>query len=218
MVSTTGVPTSEQANTWVVCLPAVPGLSRSYVAVDSRFRELPLTTVFAPEPTRFAGLDHEVSIEAMTLRGLAPEIDYWVQYWYTEIRIDDEGQPSGIWASTNWIHFRLEGPPQVPAPVNVHGAGVWGPRRLASNEITVYWSAFSGGGVVDSFQVRAKEGAGGVWGDWLDVEGGPEARWHTFGGLTPGTSYTFEVRAVNSVGAGPVTEVAGTPQTRQPHS
>ena len=204
-------PWSDRVNTWVLCFPAIPGLPSSYVASDSRYRELPLTTIFDAD-TRFAGLDHEVSIESLSLRGLAPGIDYWVQYWYTALWVNDEGQVSGRRASTNWIHFLLDGSPQVPAPVNVHGAGVWGPRRLSSSELTVYWSASSGGGIVDSFQIRAKDAASGVWNDWLDVGGGPEARWHTFDGLVPGRSYTFEVRAVNAVGAGPPTEVTGTPR------
>lgn len=205
-----GPPLSETYNSWFLCLPTVPGLSSSYVALD-RWHRWPLTTVF-DGLVAYAGLDHEASTEAMVLRGLAPDIDYWVKYLYLRVVLNEEGKPVGQRALTNWIHFRLEGPLQAPAPVNVHGADRWGPRRLASNEITVYWSAFAGGGVVESFQVRAKEALSDTWSDWHDVPGGPDARWHTLDGLTPGTPYTFEVRAINSVGPGAATQVEGTPR------
>lgn len=199
-----------ESNTWVLCLPTVPGLASSYVAIE-KWSTWPLTTIFEGMES-FAGLDHELSAEAMTLRGLAPGIDYWVQYWYLEIDVETDPRGRFRRASTNWVHFRLEGPLQAPARVNVHGAGVWGPRRLASNEITVYWSAFSGGGAVESFQVRQRVASGGIWSDWSDVPGGAEARWHTFGRLIPGKLYAFEVRAMNSVGAGPATQVIGRPE------
>lgn len=200
-----GPPWSETNNFWVLCLPTVPGLPSSYVALD-RWNPSPLTTVF-DGPELFAGLDHEESSEAMVVRGLAPGIDYWVKYRY--LRVVD-AKPE--WALTNWLHFRLEGPLQPPAAVNVHGAGVWGPRRMAPNEITVYWSASAAGGVVESFQVRAKGVASEGWGEWQGVPGGPDARWHTFGEMTSGTPYTFEVRAINSVGAGVARQVVGTPR------
>ncbi len=202
-------PLAEQQNSWVLCLPTVPGLASSYVALD-RWHVWPLTTVF-DGPVPFAGLDHEVSTEAMVVRGLAPDIDYWVKYVYIRIDFDEAGTAVGERAFTNWIHFRLEGPLQAPAPVNVHGAGLWGPRRMKSNEITVYWSASAGGGVVDSFQVRMKEAASASWSDWSDIPGGPEVRSHTLDGLTSGTAYTFEVRAINSVGPSAATQVVGTP-------
>ncbi len=205
------VPASETSNSWVLCLPTVPGLASSYVALD-RWHPWPLTTVF-DGPALYAGLDHEASVETMILRGLAPGIDYWVKYHYIRVAIDEKaGTAAAERAFTSWIPFRLEGSSQVPSAVNVHGAGVWEPRRMAPNEITVYWSASAGGGVVESFQVRAKEAVGGSWSDWQDAPGGPEARWHTFGGLTPGARYTFEVRAINSVGAGVATRVVGTPR------
>lgn len=209
-------------NSWVLCLPLTPGSPDSYVALD-KWHAWPVTTIFEPRE-KLAGLDYDSPDEAaeaasMVLRGLAPGVDYWAQYAYVEVAIkddgtvvfDDRGRPVFRRASTNWLHFRLEGPLQAPAAVDVHGAGVWGPRRLASNEITLYWTAFAGGGVVESFQVREKEAAGESWSDWQDVPGGPEARWHTLGGLTPGTPYAFEVRAINSIGAGPPTRVTGTP-------
>jgi len=205
-----GPPLSEQHNSWILCLPTVPGSASSYVALD-RFHWWPLTTVF-DELAPFAGLDHEASTEAMVVRGLAPGIDYWVKYLYIRVVFDEEGTAVGRRAFTNWSHFRLEGPLQAPAAVNVHGAGIWGPRRMASNEITVYWSAFGAGGVVESFQVRRKEAVGGDWSEWSDVPGGPEARWHTLEGLTPGTPYAFEVRAINSVGPSAATQVVGTPR------
>ncbi len=60
--------------------------------------------------------------------------------------------------------------------------------------------------------MRWKEADSSVWSEWTDVPGGPEARWHTVSGLTPGRLYAFEVRAANSTGAGPAGQVTGAPE------
>ncbi len=46
------------------------------------------------------------------------------------------------------------------------------------------------------------------WGDWATVVGPPR---HTVKGLTDGTAYNFELKAVNGVGAGAVAQATGTP-------
>ena len=48
-------------------------------------------------------------------------------------------------------------------------------------------------------------------GNWATVSGGASARSHTITGLTNGTSYTFEVRAVNAAGDGTAARVPATP-------
>ena len=47
-----------------------------------------------------------------------------------------------------------------------------------------------------------------VWEDWATVVGPPR---HTVKGLTDGTAYNFELKAVNGVGAGAVARATGTP-------
>ena len=53
---------------------------------------------------------------------------------------------------------------------------------------------------------------GQTWTAWTEVAGGAEAREQTVSGLTNGTQYTVEVRAVNRVGAGEAFSVTATPQ------
>ena len=48
-------------------------------------------------------------------------------------------------------------------------------------------------------------------GEWTTVSGGGSARSRTVTGLTNGTEYGFQVRAVNSIGEGPASEDTATP-------
>ena len=75
------------------------------------------------------------------------------------------------------------------------------PTGLTANAsdatVTLSWSAPIG--VVDKYQFRQSADGGTNWNpDWVDASG--TATSHTVSGLTNGTEYTFEVRAVNSVG------------------
>jgi len=69
------------------------------------------------------------------------------------------------------------------------------PTSLAASRtetsITLTWSAGSGGGPVDKFQVRRGSGS------WVDAGSNNS---HTFSALTAGTSYTLSVRAVGPGG------------------
>ena len=89
------------------------------------------------------------------------------------------------------------------------------PRTLSAtpgNERAVLsWSAPAndGGSTVTGYEVRNAEGAS-VPGNtsWTPVG---DVTTHTVSGLTNGTQYAFEVRAVNAHGAGPAAEVKATP-------
>jgi len=72
-------------------------------------------------------------------------------------------------------------------------------------QVTLSWTAPSNGGsTITGYQVSSNNGE-----SWTSL--GQSARTHTFDGLTNGTSYTFKVRAVNSVGAGAEATVTATP-------
>ena len=78
-------------------------------------------------------------------------------------------------------------------------------------QVRLTWNAaWDRGDSVDSYQVRLDTGS------WSTVPGGGEARNTTMAGLTNGTSYTFYVRARNSVGTGASASVAATPVNRKP--
>ncbi len=74
-------------------------------------------------------------------------------------------------------------------------------------KVVLSWAtpASDGGSSITGYQYRRDEG------DWEDVSGGATARSQAVSGLTNGTEYTFEVRAVNSVGQGPASTATATP-------
>ena len=66
---------------------------------------------------------------------------------------------------------------------------------------------------ITKYQYRQSADAGTTWSpDWMDITGSSATtRMHTVTGLTNGTEYTFEVRAVGAGGNGPSTSITGTP-------
>ena len=79
-----------------------------------------------------------------------------------------------------------------------------------SGEVTLSWGAADDqGAAIDRYETRYLEGQ--EWSNWSTVSGGGSARSRTISSLRNGTSYTFEVRAVNSVDPGPAGEAAATP-------
>ena len=84
---------------------------------------------------------------------------------------------------------------------------------VGNTEVTLAWNAApdNGSNSITKYQVRHEQGSSvspGV--AWTDVAGGDGARTHTVTGLTTGTEYTFEVRAVNGVGDGAAATVTQT--------
>ena len=66
------------------------------------------------------------------------------------------------------------------------------------------------------YQYHQKEG-NSEFGAWNDISGsGASTTEHTVSGLTNGTTYTFEVRAVNAIGEGPSSAVVDTPASATP--
>ena len=84
--------------------------------------------------------------------------------------------------------------------------------RGSNGTVTLRWEAPTndGGAPILSYDVRYREQSAS-WGAWMEVEGGATARSITIVDLTNGTSYEFQVRAVNSNSAGAVATIESTP-------
>ena len=81
-------------------------------------------------------------------------------------------------------------------------------------EVLLSWAAPATGGEVVSYEYRQSMDGGATWGEWTAVPWGADATTsHMVAGLTNGTTYTFEVRALDATGAtGPVSNsVTATP-------
>ena len=90
---------------------------------------------------------------------------------------------------------------QVPAAPEVTATAGWGAA-------TVEWGEpDDGGSAITGYEVTASAGGSEV----ESVSVGPGTTSHTFGGLTNGVTYTFEVVASNMVGPGPGGSATATP-------
>ena len=90
-------------------------------------------------------------------------------------------------------------------------------RAAAGNgQVTLSWVAplSDGGSALTGYEYRQSSDGGGTWSpDWGPVPGSDGSTTsHTPMGLTNGTEYTFEVRAVNAVGSGDSSRVKATPE------
>ncbi len=101
-----------------------------------------------------------------------------------------------------------------PRPVSVGATG--GDARA-----TLSWTAGPSGrpgeatwaSVTTGWQYRRRTGSG-AFGAWMDMAGSNAATaGHVVTGLMNGVSYTFEIRAINAMGAGPSATASATPAT-----
>ena len=98
-------------------------------------------------------------------------------------------------------------------PVGAPTAGELG-ADPGDGQVALSWAeADSGGSAITKWQYRMSSGNG--YGAWMDIaNSGPATTSHTVTGLSNGTTYTFQVRAVNRQGnAVPITSGAVTPGT-----
>ena len=98
--------------------------------------------------------------------------------------------------ATEWALARADTTHPPDAPENLQAT------RYGNRTMTLRWDApWSGGSSVLEYQVRHARGETPA-GEWTNVAGGGNARSHVFADLASSSAYTFEVRAVNAVGAG----------------
>ena len=105
--------------------------------------------------------------------------------------------PGLTWAVGDTVSVSLKA--TIPgAPTNFSGTA-------GNGEATLDWTN-PGDATITKYQYRQKKGSGG-FGNWTDITGsGATTVAHTVTGLTGGTAYTFQVRAVSAVGPGAATD------------
>ena len=99
-------------------------------------------------------------------------------------------------------------------PVGAPTAGDLG-ADPGDGQVALSWApGSSGGSDITKWQYRQSESGEG-YGAWMDIaDSGPSTSSHVVTGLNNGTSYTFQVRAVNRLGTGtPISSAAATPGT-----
>lgn len=133
------------------------------------------------------------SATRVTISGLTNGIEYAFQV--RAVNDIGDGEPSMV----NQTPGAVPGTPSLSA-------------RGGNGAVTLRWNepANDGGYPILNYDVRYRESGAG-WGTWMEVEGGATARSITITGLTNGTTYEFQVRAVNSKGAGAEATTESTP-------
>ena len=189
-------------------------------------------------PSAPRGLSVTAGDQSVTLRWSAPSSDGGSAIARYEYRYREDGGSYGGWETvsggagvTSYTVRNLDngttyefqvrarnaigpGPESNVASATLAEAAPGAPTGLRATggdgSVTLNWSApEDGGSQILRFEYRFAA-AGETYSDW-DVSGGGSARSHTETGLTNGTEYDFQVRAVNAIGEGPAAEASATP-------
>ena len=104
------------------------------------------------------------------------------------------GDYQGIGVADVVVTIPVEGAPGAPRNLTATGG---------DQQVRLSWTApaSDGGLAIVRYQHRYQQSGSGFT-EWANVPGGASATSYTVTGLESGASYTFEVRAVNSVGGG----------------
>ena len=103
-------------------------------------------------------------------------------------------------------------PPLLPATQFPGLQEVLPPQREHSSYIELASSLLGWGSAITSYSYRVQITGSGTWSpDWTNITGGASARSQTVMGLTNGTNYTFELKAVNGEGDSSSVSATATP-------
>ena len=155
---------------------------------------------------------------------------------FTSSSAEDSGTAPGWRILDSWLfqygnqQWTASDPANAPIQFSVKGEPVTAtapgaPASLTATpgnaQATLTWTppASDGGAAIIKYQYRVSSDSGSTWNpDWTDVPDGSDAgtdlddeRTLTVTNLINGTLYTFQVRAVNSVGSGTLAEDTATP-------
>ena len=119
-----------------------------------------------------------------------------------------EGTSSTVQGNTNNLTLTIDGATSAAFMLIVGGTSApTAPQNFAvssgNGQVTLTWSAPSntGGSAITGYQV-SYWATNGYTQNWTTIQGsGANTTSHTITGLTNGTDYTFELRALNSIGA-----------------
>jgi len=190
----------------------------------------------APGPP--TGLRAQAGNQIATLTWAAPAKDGGSAILRYEVRYQEVGGDYGAWATvpggadaTSFVVRGLNSGTSYEFQVRASNATAAGQPATASvtlgesapgappsltatggdGQIALSWGASDdGGSEILRYEYRYAE-SGETWSDWATVSGAGNARSVTVSGLTNGTLYGFEVRAVNSIGEGEASQTTGTP-------
>ena len=130
---------------------------------------------------------------SVTVTGLTPGTSY-----VFEVAVMNAVGWAGVWSAPS-APVSTSATPSVTVPGRV--TGVVG-SNAAPTSMKVSWTApTDGGSTILQYAVRRSSDGGASWAPGLTyVNGNPAATSVTVTGLTPGTSYVFEVAVMNAVG------------------
>ena len=142
-------------------------------------------------------VDTQSTSTSETLTGLGRSLEYEVQVRASNAR------GNGSWSSSTKLKTNL---PETPGSPTV---------TPGSTSLAVAWTASSGNGhTITDYDLRYSSDSGATWTEW-DASTTSTATAATVTGLTNGTTYQVQVRAVSTAGNGPwslaTTATAGAP-------